>query len=141
VATFHFELVSPEQLIFSGEVTQVDVPGEAGDFGVLAGHAPYIATLKPGVLTIFAEGAPQRIVVRGGFAEAGPSGLIVLAEQATPVSEIDAAELAQEIKDAEEDIADADNDAARDKARTRLERLSTLKSALETRGSARRESS
>jgi F-type H+-transporting ATPase subunit epsilon len=131
MATFHFELVSPERLIFSGEVTQVDVPGEAGDFGVLAGHAPYIATLKPGVLTIFGTGAPQRIVVRGGFAEAGPAGLTVLAEEATPVSEIDAAELDQAIKDAEEDVADAENDAARDKARTRLEQFKTLKSALE----------
>jgi F-type H+-transporting ATPase subunit epsilon len=131
MATFHFELVSPEQLLFSGEVTQVDVPGEAGDFGVLAGHAPYIATLKPGVLTIFGVGAPQRIVVQGGFAEAGPTGLTVLAEEATPVAEIDVAELEQAIKDTEEDITDAENDAARDKARTRLEHFKVLKSALE----------
>jgi F-type H+-transporting ATPase subunit epsilon len=130
MATFHFELVSPEQLLFSGEVTQVDVPGEAGDFGVLAGHAPYIATLKPGVLMIFGAGAPQRIVVRGGFAEAGPTGLIVLAEEATPVAEIDVAELDQAIKDTEEDIADAENDPARDKARSRLEQLRRLKSML-----------
>ena len=77
MATFHFELVSPERLLFSGEVTQVDVPGEAGDFGVLAGHAPYIATLKPGVLTVYRDAASkiERIVVRGGFAEAGPTVL------------------------------------------------------------------
>jgi F-type H+-transporting ATPase subunit epsilon len=130
MTTFHFELVSPERLVFAGEVTQVDVPGEEGEFGVLAGHAPYIATLKPGMLTIFGDGAPQRIVVRGGFAEMGPTGLTVLAEQATPLSEIDAATIAQSIKDAEEDIADADNDAARDKARERLDQLNTLKSAL-----------
>jgi F-type H+-transporting ATPase subunit epsilon len=130
MATFHFELVSPERLLYSGDVTQVDVPGEEGDFGVLAGHAPYIATLKPGVLTIFGDGAPQRIVVRGGFAEAGPESLTVLAEQATPVAEIDAAAIAQAIKDAEEDIADAETDAVRDKARERLEQLNTLKSAL-----------
>ena len=130
MATFHFELVSPERLVFTGEVSQVDVPGREGEFGVFAGHAPYMATLKPGVLTIYGEGGPQRIVVRGGFAEVGPSGLTVLAEQAVPASEIDAAAIAQAVKDAEEDLADADNDVARDKARERLEQLTTLKAAL-----------
>ena len=130
MATFHFELVSPERLLFAGEVTQVDVPGEEGEFGVLAGHAPYIATLKPGLLTIHGDGAPQRIVVRGGFAEVSPTGLTVLAEQATPAAEIDPAAIAQSIKDAEEDLADAKNDAAHDKARERLEQLNTLKGAL-----------
>ena len=57
MATFHFELVSPERLVFSGEVDQVDVPGEEGEFGVFAGHAPYIATLKPGMLTIYGDSA------------------------------------------------------------------------------------
>ena len=130
MATFHFELVSPERLVFAGEVSQVDVPGEEGDFGVLAGHAPYIATLKPGVLTIYGDGRPQRIVVQGGFAEVGPTGLTVLAEHAVPAAEIDATMITQAIKDTEEDLADADNDATRDKARARLEQLNTLKSVL-----------
>ncbi len=130
MSTFHFDLVSPEKLLFSGDVTQVDVPGEEGDFGVLAGHAPFVATLKPGVLTIFAEGAERRIVVRGGFAEVGASGLTVLAEEATPVEELDAATIAQSIKDAEEDVADAADDASRTRALTRLEQLKTLKDAL-----------
>ena len=130
MATFHFELVSPERLLFAGEVTQVDVPGEEGEFGVLAGHAPYIATLKPGLLTIHGDGAPQRIVVRGGFAEVGPTGLTVLAEQATPASEIDSATLDQNIKDAQEDVNDAQTDIARDKARERLDQLTMLKAAL-----------
>jgi len=130
MATFRFELVSPERLIFAGDVSQVDVPGEEGEFGVFAGHAPYIATLKPGVLTIHGSGTPQRIVVRGGLAEMGPNGLTVLAEQATPAVEIDSASIAQSIKDAEEDLADASNDANRDKARERLEQLNTLKAAL-----------
>jgi len=130
MATFHFELVSPERLVFAGEVSQVDVPGEEGEFGVLAGHAPYIATLKPGVLTIYGEDGPQRLVVRGGLAEMGPTGLTVLAEQAMPVAEIDAALIAEAIKDTEEDLADADDEAKRDKARERLEQLNTLKSAL-----------
>jgi F-type H+-transporting ATPase subunit epsilon len=130
MATFHFELVSPERLVFTGQVTQVDVPGEAGDFGVLAGHAPYVATLKPGVLTIYGDGAPQRLVVGRGFAEVGPGGLTVLAERALPVAEIDAGMIDQAIQDAEEDVADAETDAARDKARERLEQLKMLKSAL-----------
>jgi F-type H+-transporting ATPase subunit epsilon len=132
MATFHFELVSPERLVFAGEVNQVDVPGEEGEFGVLAGHAPYVATLKPGMLKIYAtSGAPQRIVVKGGFAEVGPTGLTVLAEQATPAEEFDPAMIADAIKDVEEDIADAKSDVARDKARQRLEQMQTLRGVLE----------
>jgi F-type H+-transporting ATPase subunit epsilon len=130
MATFHFELVSPERLVFAGEVNQVDVPGEEGEFGVLAGHAPYIATLKPGMLKIYgasgASGPPQRIVVKGGFAEVGPTGLTVLAEEATPADQFDPVMIADAIKDAEEDVADAKSDVARDKARQRLEQLQTL---------------
>ena len=130
MATFRFELVSPERLIFTGDVNQVDVPGQEGEFGVFAGHAPYVATLKPGVLTIYGEGEPQRIVVYGGLAEVGSAGLTVLAEQAVPVAELNADAIAQAVKDAEEDIADADNDVARDKARSRLEQFQTLVAAL-----------
>ena len=129
MATFRFELVSPERLIFTGDVDQVDVPGEEGEFGVFAGHAPYVATLKPGVLTIYGGGEPQRIVVYGGLAEMGSAGLTVLAEQAVPVAELNAEAVAQSIKNAEEDLADAESDLARDKARSRLEQLKTLGAA------------
>jgi F-type H+-transporting ATPase subunit epsilon len=128
--TFHFELVSPERLLISSEVTQVDVPGEEGEFGVFAGHAPYIATLKPGVLRIYGEGAPKAFVVRGGFAEVNPDGLTVLAEHAELADGLDPGVITQAIKDAEEDIADAKDDASRDKARERLEQLHRLQSAL-----------
>jgi F-type H+-transporting ATPase subunit epsilon len=132
MATFHFELVSPERLIFSGEVEQVDVPGEEGEFGVFAGHAPFIATLKPGMMRVYgASGAPQRIVVRGGFAEVGPSGLTVLAEQAVSADEYDPAMIDEAVKDTEEDITDAKSDAVRDKARQRLEQLQTLRAVLQ----------
>jgi F-type H+-transporting ATPase subunit epsilon len=132
MATFHFELVAPERLIFSGEVEQVDVPGEEGEFGVLAGHAPFVATLKPGMLRVYgSSGAPQRIVVRGGFAEVGPTGLTVLAEQAVAAEEYDPAMIDEAIKDAEEDISDAKSDAVRDKARQRLEQLQTLRAVLQ----------
>jgi F-type H+-transporting ATPase subunit epsilon len=130
MATFHFELVSPEKLAFSGEVDQVDAPGSEGDFGVLAGHAPFISTLRPGVLVIHAGGQHTRIVVSGGLAEVNPQGMTVLAEMATPVAELDPAALEEAVKDATEDLQDAKDDATRDRARQRLEELKTLQSAL-----------
>ena len=69
MATFQFNLVSPEKLLFSGEVNQVDVPGAEGDFGVLAGHAPFVTTLRPGILTMYRDGGNLRVAVSGGFAE------------------------------------------------------------------------
>ena len=89
MATFHFELVSPDKISFSGEVDQVDVPGAEGDFGVLAGHAPLIALLRPGIMTVYAGGEQTRLVVLGGFAEVGPDGLTVLADVATSVEDLD----------------------------------------------------
>ncbi|MGL4445434.1 MAG: ATP synthase F1 subunit epsilon, partial [Alsobacter sp.] len=89
MATFNFELVSPERLLFSGEVEQVVVPGMEGDFAVLKGHAPMMSTLRPGVAVITdGKGAAQRLVVRGVFAEVSGGGLTILAEQALPVEEI-----------------------------------------------------
>src|SRR5260370_36508897 len=83
MAPFHFDLVSTEKVLFDSQVVQVDVPGSEGYFGVLAGHAPLITTLRPGVLLIYGEGGEQlRVVVNGGFAEVGPSGLTVVADTA-----------------------------------------------------------
>ena len=84
MADLHFELVTPEKLLRSEDVHMVVVPGSEGDFGVMAGHAPYMATLRDGELAIYrAPGAePERIQVRGGFAEVGEQGLTVLAETA-----------------------------------------------------------
>jgi len=102
MAMFHFDLVSPARMVFTGDVTQVDVPGVEGDFGVLAGHAPIVATLKPGILTVFGAGAPQRFVVLGGFAEMSPAGLTVLAESASPVGEADRVLIGTRIRGLEE---------------------------------------
>jgi F-type H+-transporting ATPase subunit epsilon len=130
MATFHFDLVSPEKLVFAGEVTQVDVPGAEGDFGVLASHAPQVSTLRPGVLTIFGDGGEQRVVVNGGFAEIGPAGLTVLAEMAVPLADFDTAVLAGVIKDTEEDVADEKDERARDKLAQKLAQLKALQDAL-----------
>jgi F-type H+-transporting ATPase subunit epsilon len=137
MATFHFDLVSPERMLFSGEVEQVDVPGAEGDFGVLAQHAPLVSMLRPGILVVLRPGeAPLRVVVGGGFAEVSPSGLTILAELAVPVDDFDRAQLAAQIKDAEEDVADAADDAARDKLRLKLAQLHALQSVLTGAGAA-----
>ena len=131
MATFHFDLVAPEKLLFSSNVTQVDVPGSEGDFGVLAGHAPVVTTLRPGILVITGEaGEELKVVVNGGFAEVGPAGLTVLADSAVPLDEFDRAVLAGEIKDTEEDVADTTDDRRRDKLSRRLDQLRALQAAL-----------
>ena len=104
MATFHFELVSPQNTAFSGEVDQVDVPGTEGDFGVLAGHAPLIALIRPGVMKVTVAGETTEIVVLGGFAEVGPDGLTVLADVATSVEDLDRASLQQQIGQMEQVI-------------------------------------
>jgi len=131
MASFHFDLVSPEKVLFDSQVVQVDVPGSEGYFGVLAGHAPLITTLRPGVLVIYGEGGEElRVVVNGGFAEVGPSGLTVLADTAVPIEEFDLAVLAGTIKDTEEDIADSTDGWQRDRLSRRLEQLHELQRAV-----------
>jgi len=124
--TFQFDLVSPEKLLMSDPVEQVTVPGADGQFTVLKGHAPFLSTLKPGVLDIkVADGSSQRIYVRGGFADVNASGLTVLAEQAMPMEEVNAEIMAQQVTDAEEDLADAGDDA--DKRAVAQKQLDNLK--------------
>jgi F-type H+-transporting ATPase subunit epsilon len=130
MATFHFDLVSPEKLLFAGDVDQVDLPGSEGDMGVLAGHAPLVTALRPGIIVVFREGGDLRVVVNGGFAEVGPAGLTVLADMAVPVEEFDLAALTGEIKDTEEDLADATDGWQRDKLASRLDQLRALQAAL-----------
>src|SRR5690606_38857694 len=94
--SFQFDLVSPERRVLSEAVERVDVPGSEGQFGVLAGHAPFMATLRPGVIVAHkAGGVVERIFVRGGFADVNPAGLTILAEDAMPVAEPDPARLAR----------------------------------------------
>jgi F-type H+-transporting ATPase subunit epsilon len=126
MASLHFELVSPEKLLFSGDVTQVDVPGAEGDFGVLAGHAPYVATLRPGILTIFGDGEPRRIVVFGGFAEVSAEGLTVLAEVAEKVEDIDRGLVAARIGDLEQRIEKMEPGSELDRLITRLDHFKTI---------------
>ena len=130
MASFHFELVSPDKLMFSGRAESVLVPGSEGDFVVLSDHAPVMASLRPGVVSIEdAQGKQTRVFVRGGFADVGPDGLILLAETAIPASELDRTRLDQEIQNAEEDLADAPDDQKR-LAQEKLDRLRELRAAM-----------
>ena len=126
MATFHFELVSPEKLLFSGDVEQVDVPGAEGDFGVLAGHAPFVSTLRPGILTVHGAGGEQKIVVLGGFAEVSAEGLTVLAELAEAVADIDRAMIAERIGEMESRIAKLAPGNELDRLITRLDHFKTI---------------
>ena len=84
-AKLHFSLVSPERELFAGAVDQVDAPGSEGDFGVLAGHAPFMTTLKEGRVKAYDDGDVKVFDVRGGFADVTPEGLTILAEYAEEV--------------------------------------------------------
>ncbi|MDP2298841.1 MAG: F0F1 ATP synthase subunit epsilon [Pseudolabrys sp.] len=126
MATLHFELVSPEKLVFSGEVEQVDVPGAEGDFGVLAGHAPMVTTLRPGVLTVKMASGEQKIVVLGGFAEVSAKGLTVLADTADSLADFDRAVLATHIGEMEQQIAKMEPGNALDRLITRLDHYKSV---------------
>lgn len=131
MATFTFELVSPERVLFSGSVEQVVVPGDEGDMTILASHAPVMTTLRAGIVSVSAaKGASKRLYVRGGFADVTASGLTILAEQAVPLEEISTDKLAADIKNAEDDIRDAKSDEARARAEARLSGLRTMQAVV-----------
>lgn len=116
VNTFQFELVSPEKLLVSKAVSMVTVPGGEGDYGVLAGHAPLITTVRPGVIDVYEQdeqSVSERIFVAGGFAEVTGERCTVLAEEAMPVSTLDRVALENQAKNLTEDVVLAKTDAER----------------------------
>lgn len=130
-APFPFELVSPEKLLFTGDVEAVVVPGTEGEFTVLKDHAPVMSVLKPGIVVIDATAtAKTRLFVRGGFADVSPNGLTILAEYAIPLEDLDAARLDADLKNAEDDLADAKDDEARRRAAEKRDQLNELRAAL-----------
>ena len=134
MATFHFNLVAPDKLWFSGEVDQVDVPGMEGDFGVLADHAPLVALLRPGVLTVKVGADAQRIVIFGGFAEVSPQGLTVLADYATSLEDLDLAMLAARIAETEEKIKRIEVGSLLDRELERLDHFKAVDTHLQSTG-------
>jgi F-type H+-transporting ATPase subunit epsilon len=94
----HFSLVSPAREVFSGEVDHVIAPGTDGEFGVLVNHAPFMTTLKNGVVRVLeGETTKMRIFVRGGFADVTPEGLTILAEEARNLEDVSVADVQAEI--------------------------------------------
>ena len=127
-----FDIVSPERLLLSDEADMVTVPGADGDFGVLAGHMPLISTLRPGVIDIRGGSASgdSRFFVLGGFAEASPGKLTILAEEALPMAGVDAAALEQRIRNTEEDLGLAKAEADRARVAEQLDHLRLLRASL-----------
>ena len=107
-----FELVAPERLLVSESVEMVVVPGTEGDFGILAGHAPTVSSVRAGVVAVFENNSvKERFFVSGGFAEVTPERCTVLADEAMPLDEIDRAAVERALPDLRDDVA-----AARDEA-------------------------
>ncbi len=127
MTTFHFELVSPAKLLFEGAVESVVLPGVEGDMTIMANHAATMTSLRPGVVTVADGKSARRLYVRGGFADVTAAGLTILAEQATPVEELNAEVIASEMKNAEEDLRDAKTDEAK---RLASEKLGQLKDVM-----------
>ena len=129
---FKFELVSPEKLLLSADVWQVVVPGVEGDFAVMPGHAPVLSTMRPGMIEI--EETPgaesTRYFIRGGFAEASPTELTVLAEEAIAEADLNRSDLELAIKNASDDLADAANDNAKMRAQAALDHLNQILDSL-----------
>jgi F-type H+-transporting ATPase subunit epsilon len=104
MSTFQLSLVSTEKVLFAGQVDQVDLPGAEGDFGVLAGHAPIVAVLRPGIVTAIAGATRDRFVVFGGLAEFSNEALTILADSATSAEDVDLAELKTRIEEMQEGL-------------------------------------
>ena len=128
--TFQVSLVSPEKLLFSGQVDQVDLPGVEGDFGVLAGHAPVVAMLRPGLVTAIAGNIRDRFVVFGGLAEFSQDDLTILAESATSVEDLDLAALEAEIAEMQEGLAKQSPGAEFDREIARLDHYKSIRISL-----------
>ena len=131
MAAFAFELVSPEKLVFSGDVEQVVVPGTEGDFAVLKDHAPVMSALRPGVLSYTDEkGASQAVFIRGGFVDVSSTVLTVLAEQAIPVADMTEAAFTAEVELATSLLGAAKTDEGKRLAAERLAQIEALRSTL-----------
>lgn len=125
-ATLHFELVSPERILVTGEANEVVVPGLDGQLTVLPGHAPVIATLRPGVLEVHLASGLRRVFVRGGIAEVEPDRLTILSQHSLDLDSLDAKRAADELKSAQAMLADAKDDTERMVAQDAIDFLSDL---------------
>jgi F-type H+-transporting ATPase subunit epsilon len=125
-----FDLVSPEKRVFAGAVDMVVVPGELGDFGVLAGHAPFMSTIRSGAIAIHDGGQVTRTFIHGGFAEVTPGGLTILAEEAIALDSVTPDAVAADLQQARETLTLARDDMERDAAQARVGKLEALLAAI-----------
>ncbi len=127
MATFPLHLISPEEVVYSGEVEQVDLPGAAGDLGILAGHAPTVAMLRPGIVSVLtADSKATRFVILGGLAEMSSTLLTVLAETAKAVGDFDLASFKAQIEELEASLPHRDAGEELDRAITRLDHYRSI---------------
>jgi F-type H+-transporting ATPase subunit epsilon len=127
---FHVSLVSPESLLFSGQVDQVDLPGIEGDLGILAGHAPIVVMLRPGIVTAVAGNISERFVIFGGIAEFSQEKLTILADSASSVDGFDLAGLKSQIDEMQENIAKQSVGNELDRAIAKLDHFKAIHTAL-----------
>ena len=128
--TFKVSLVSPEKLLFTDQVDQVDLPGVEGDLGVLAGHAPIVAMLRPGIVTAIAGSVRDRFVVFGGLAEFSKEELTILAESASSVDDFDLAGLKAQIEEMTEGLVKQSAGDAFDRAIARPDHYRSIETNL-----------
>ena len=132
-----FELVAPERLLISDAVEMVVVPGAEGDFGVLPGHAPLISTVRPGVISVYQNGAvTRRVFVSGGFSEVTSERCTVLADEAISLEDADRSAAESRIRSAEQAVNDAEDDADRTAAAAELEISRAFLAAIDRTGRA-----
>ena len=128
--SFQFSRVSPEKLLFAGPVDQVDVPGLEGDFGVLSGHAPIVAVLRPGIVTAIAGTSREKYVVFGGLAQFAQDELTMLAESASSVEDVDLAGLRTRIEEMERSLLATPPGEALDRALALLDHYKSIHTGL-----------
>lgn len=127
--TLQFDLVSPERKLASVEATAVQIPGMNGDFTAMPNHAPFLTTLRPGVVRVQSASGDKEYVVTGGFAEVSPTAATILAEQAMPREEAGSDLVSELMSDAESELAEASDDR-RMAAGQRVRDVVALKSQL-----------
>jgi len=128
----HFSLVSPARELFSGEVDHVIAPGVEGEFGVLVNHAPFMTTLKNGVVRVLnGDTTSMRLFVRGGFADVTPAGLTILAEEAINLDSVSAEGVQKDMDDLRQTILAEGQDSGKHEAlEEQYSYLESLKAAL-----------
>ena len=125
MADLHFTLVTPERQMMSDDVHMVVVPGTEGEFGVMAGHAPAVIALRPGIMSVTTAGKTEKIIVLGGLAEVSDKGLTVLADVATSLSDLDREAFARNIVEMEEQLSVHEGNAL-DRAIERLDQFKVI---------------